>query len=200
LKILLALGLSALLVGCSPRPTAAPPPPLPDAAVDVQWQYAAYLLTEGRPSLALGYLQPLADEHLNEISNRALLFRDLAEARLYSGDPQGAASSAAAARDQLATVPDTAQFNADDRYVYARTLDALELAGRGDLAGLRRLASDESRAPCADAWFLLGWVEEQRGQGDEMRSAYRAFLARAPQWVFLREAGVMRDHAAALSA
>jgi hypothetical protein len=49
--------------------------------------------------------------------------------------------------------------------------------------------------PSADAWYLLGWVDEQRGDISGAQAEYRGYLARAPQWSFLRQAVEMRRHA-----
>jgi hypothetical protein len=124
------------------------------------------------------------------------LLRDVAEARLFSGDLEGAASAAQEASTSLAQRPTTAQFRAADRFLFERTLQALEAAATGDASALTQLATDDERS--ADAWYLLGWTREREGDLADAQNAYRAFLARTPQWSFLRETFEMRRHAQAV--
>jgi hypothetical protein len=192
---LTGLGLSVLLA-CSPPPTTRQPPPL-DQSPGSRWAYGAYLLGFGEATAALGYLEPLAGGPPDTVSNAALLLRDVAEARLAVGDLGGAASAARAARVELARRARSAQFQADDRRVFERVIDGLEAAGDDNLQQLSALAADEGATPSADVWYLLGWVEERHGDLAAAQVAYRSFLARSPQWSFLRQAVVMRQHAQA---
>jgi hypothetical protein len=197
LAILRALVLSLLmlgLVGCARPSSSINPPPL-QSSDDATWQYAAYLLTQGHTQDARGYLEGVEKD---SVSDPALFLRDLAEARLFSGDASGAADAAALARAALAQKPTTAQFRDDDRYIFERTLEALQAAGADDRQRLTRLTQDEQRAPSADAWYCLGWLDEQHQDLAGAKAAYRAFLDRAPQWSFLRQATSMREHARAV--
>ena len=175
------------------------PPPL-DPSPAARWTYAAYLLYLGDAQGARTYLEPLAVTSLDGISSPWQFLRDLAEARLFSGDATGAAQAAQQAMLALAQRPTTAQFRPDDRLIFARSLDALAAAADGDIDRLRQLAEDEQPAPSADAWYLLGQLEEQRGDHQAARAAYQAYLVRAPQWSYLREMDSMRLHARAFGA
>lgn len=190
------LGLALSVLACSAASAPAPrlPPPL-DTSPGSTWAYGAYLLSTGDADAALGYLEPLAAGPLDNVVNPALLLRDLAEARLLSGNAQGAVDAARAARDQLARRPRIAQFQADDRRLFERSIDALEAAGNDDVQQLSAMTDDESITPSADVWYLLGWLDERRGDPSAAQAAYRAYLARSPRWAFLREAGIMRRHA-----
>jgi hypothetical protein len=187
-----------LVVGCS---SSAPstsdgvrPPPVDQSAVAV-WTYAAYLLGRGDAAHARTYLDAIAGTDLGDVSDPSLFFRDLAEACLFSGDTACAAQAAAQARDAVARKSATAQFRDGDRRVFERTVDALGAAATGDAGQLQRLAEDDQSAPSADAWYLLGWLDEGRGDVAEAQTAYRRYLRLAPEWSFLREAGQMRQHA-----
>ncbi len=202
----LAAAIACLLVlGCNPsvRSGDVPsgvgrPPPLDQSAGPV-WTYAAYLLAQGQPAQARGYLDAVARTGLDGVSDQSLFFRDLAEACLFSGDATCAAQAAAQARDALGRKPTTAQFRDDDRRVFERTVDALYAAATDDRDQLRLLTQNEQPAPSADAWYLLGWLDEQRGEVPDAGKAYRGYLQRAPQWSFLREAAQMRQHAASMA-
>jgi hypothetical protein len=194
----LGLALSVVL-GCSPAAPERRPPPL-DTSPQSEWTYGAYLLSLGDAHAALVYLEPLGHGPLENIVFPALLLRDLAEARLVAGDLPGAAAAARAARAQLALRGRSAQFQADDRRIFERTIDGLEAAGDDDLQRLSDLCADESPTPSADVWYLLGWLQERHGNLLAAQAAYRGFLQRTPQWLFLREAVGMRQHAQAVLA
>jgi hypothetical protein len=130
------------------------------------------------------------------VSDPTLLLRDLAEACLFAGDASCAAQAAYQAKESLERKPTTAQFRADDRRIFQRTLDALSAAATDDRDNLEQICQDEQRAPAADACYLLGWLDEQRGDLTSDQSAYRAYLRLSPQWSFLRQAAEMRRHAA----
>jgi hypothetical protein len=49
-------------------------------------------------------------------------------------------------------------------------------------------------------WYLLGLLQERHGNLLAAQAAYRGFLQRTPQWLFLREAVGMRQHAQAVLA
>src|SRR5207248_2939407 len=149
--------LAALVALCasacgSPTPITQPPPL--DTSPAARWTYGAYLLGRGDAAGARTYLEPLAAGSLDGITNPAQFLRDLAEARLFSGDAAGAAQAAHQATAALTQRPTTAQFRPDDRVLFGRTLAALEAAADGDLDHLRQLATDERPAPSADAWYL----------------------------------------------
>jgi len=186
----------SLLIACSGPPVAAPrqPPPL-ETSPGSTWAYGAYLLSLGDATTALGYLEPLGAGPLDRVINPALLLRDVAEARLVSGNLPGAADAARAARDQLARRPRSAQFQADDRRVFERVIDALEAAGDDDVQHLTAMANDEGLTPSADVWYLLAWLDERHGDASAAKIAYEAALVRSPQWAFLREAALLRQHA-----
>jgi tetratricopeptide (TPR) repeat protein len=186
------------VAGCAPRPSTTQPPPL-DTSPAAQWTYAAYLLGRGDPATARAYLEPIAAGSLDAINDPSLFLRDLAEARLFSGDSPGAAAAARQAADALARRPTTAQFRPDDRLVFEHTLDALAAAASDDATQLQQLTADVKPAPVADAWYLLGWLQEQHGDAPSARSAYQRYLELAPRSTFLREAGSMRGHAQAMS-
>jgi hypothetical protein len=190
----LALGLA---LGCSRPAEERRPPPL-DTSAQAEWTYAAYLLGLGDANAALGYLEPLASGRFENVTNPPLLLRDLAEARLAAGDLPGASMAARQAREQLARRGRSAQFQADDRRVFERVVDGLEAAGDNDLQGLADLAADDSPSPSADVWYLLGWLQERHGNLLAARTAYSGFAQRAPQWLFLRQAALMRQHALAV--
>jgi hypothetical protein len=192
---LLVLVIAPLLVlACGPTTTTRPPPPVAPTAEAV-WRYGAELLSLDDVSGARPYLEQVGAGPLDNLSDGVLFLRDLSEARLFSGDLPSAASAAHQARTRLATVPRSAQFQADDRFLVERTIDGLEAAARGDTQRLAQLATDEAAFPSADAWYLLGWLAESRGDVTSARSDYRAFLDRAPQWTFLRRAVVMQQYA-----
>lgn len=191
---LLGLGLSLMLGCAAPAAAVRQPPPL-DPSAGSTWAYGAYLLSLGDAHAALGYLEPLGGGSLANITNPAILMRDLAEARLAADDLPGAAEAARSARVELARRNRSAQFQADDRRLFERVVDALEAAGDDDLPRLRSLAADESAAPSADAWYLLGWLSERQGDVPGAQAAYRAYLARVPQWAFFRATSVNREHA-----
>jgi hypothetical protein len=170
------------------------PPPLRES-VQADWSYAAYLLYTDDPTTAQLYLERAAALGIDSLPNQAQFFRDLSEARLFAGDSAGAAAAARTSRERLAVQPRTAQFQADDRRLFERVLDALESAGSGDLEDLARLTQTGDVPPSADAWYLLGWLREQHGELAAARDAYRLYLAAAPQWSFLRAGPGMRRHA-----
>jgi hypothetical protein len=153
----------------------------------------------GDAAAAREYLESAAASDTVRPDDRAQLLRDLAEARLFSGDVPAASEAAHSAQDALARVPRTAQFQEPDRQVFARVLAGLEAASDGDVDRLSAVASDDSPTPSADAWYLLGWLQEQRGDLLAARAAYQAFLAHDPRWTFLRSALVMRRHAQELA-
>jgi hypothetical protein len=186
------------VAGCAPRPSALQPPPL-DTSPAAQWTYAAYLLGRGDPATARTYLEPIAAGSLNAISDPSLFLRDLAEARLFSGDSPGAVAAARQAADALARRPTTAQFRPDDRVVFEHTLEALAAAASDDATRLQQLTADANPAPVADAWYLLGWLQEQHGDAVTARTDYQHYLGLAPRSTFLREASSMRSHAQAMS-
>jgi tetratricopeptide (TPR) repeat protein len=179
------------VVGCTSRPV--DQPPHLDNTPEARWAYGAYLLSRGEAANARSYLEPLV---AGGVTNQSLLLRDVAEARLFSGDLEGAASAAHEASTSLAQRPTTAQFRAADRFLFERTLQALEAAATGDASALTQLATGDERS--ADAWYLLGWTREREGDLADAQNAYRAFLARTPQWSFLRETFEMRRHAQAV--
>jgi hypothetical protein len=181
-------------VGCAQPVAPRDPPPRRSSANDL-WSYGAYLLVRDEPQIAVGFLEDAARSDLNQLNNPALLLRDLAEARLAAGDAAGAAQAAQAARTRLDQVPRTAQFQADDRDLFERVLEALDRAGQQDLDGLARLAADEGAFPSADPWFLLAQGRERRGNDAGAREAYRAYLDRAPAWSFLRRTSAMQQYA-----
>jgi hypothetical protein len=183
-----------LLVGCGPIANDVRPPPL-DQSSGAMWLYAAYLLGRGEAAQARGYLDAIARTGLDGVSDPSLFYRDLAEACLFSGDSACAEQASGQARDYLGRRPTTAQFRDDDRRVFVQSLDALQAAATRDDGQLQQLTRSEQPTPSADAWFLLGWVEEQHGDLAAARSAYRAYLLRAPQWSFLRESIEMLKHA-----
>jgi len=154
------------------------------------------LLGRGDAAGALRYLETVDAGGLTSGRQRALFLRDLAEARLFSGDLPDAASAAENATTELAQEPVTPQFRDDDRYVFQRTLDALAAAGHDDPPTLRRLATDDARAPSADAWYLLGWLAERHGESATAYESFSTFLTLSPRWAFLRESLEMRRHAA----
>jgi hypothetical protein len=147
---------------------------------------------------ARAYLDSIASTGLDGISDPSLFFRDLAEACLFSGDSACAVRAVGQAQDSLQQKPTTAQFRDDDRRIFQQTLDALQAAANGDAGRLQQLTLNDQPAPSADAWYLLGWLAEQRGNAADAQTAYRAYLRQAPQWSFLREAVVMRQHAQSL--
>ncbi|MCA1646199.1 MAG: hypothetical protein LC797_12315 [Chloroflexi bacterium] len=179
---------------CGPVTPTRPPPPLAPTP-EVAWQYGAQLLSLGEAAGARRYLEQVGAGPLDNLSDGVLFLRDLAEARLFSDDLPGAAAAANQARVRLVSVPRSAQFQADDRLLMERTIDDLEAAAQEDTPRLGQLASDEAMFPSADAWYLLGWLAERRGDVTSARSHYRAFLDRAPQWTFLRRAVVMQQYA-----
>jgi hypothetical protein len=158
--------------------------------------YGAHLLSLGDAAAARGFLEPTVADGVDEVGEPALLLRDVAEARLFTNDARGAAEAARTARMWLARQPNTAQFREDDRRLVERVLDSLAAAGDDDLDRLRQLSAEEQPAPSADAWYLLGWALEHHGNAAAARTAYGEFLARDPQWTFLRMADAMRRHAA----
>ena len=194
----IAAGLSLILVllgtGCAPNASLAPVLPV-DSSPQATWTFAAQLLGRGDAAGALTYLDTLDADSLTTGRQRALFLRDLAEARLVSGDLPGAALAADNASTELARQPVTPQFRDDDRYVFQRTLDALAAAGHDDAATVRRLATDDARAPSADAWYLLGWLAERHGDSATARASFSTFLTLAPRWAFLRQSLQMRRHA-----
>jgi tetratricopeptide (TPR) repeat protein len=194
LRALLVALATVCVVSCAPRAGVAQPPPL-DTSPASRWTYAAYLLARGDPTTARTYLEPVASGSLDGIIDPALFLRDLAEARLFSGDSTGAATAARQAAEALDRQPTTAQFRADDRAIFERTLDALAAAAADDTAQLQQLTTLEQPAPSADAWYLLGWVQEQHGDAASARKDYQRYLELSPQWSFLRETGAMRSHA-----
>ncbi len=196
-RLLLVLA-AVFVVGCAPRPGLVQPPPL-DPSPGARWTYGAYLLGRGDAARARTYLEPLASGDLAAIANPAQLMRDVAEARLFSGELPQAAAAVRQATALLGQQPTTAQFRPDDRAIFARTLLALDAAANADSSELQQLTSDEHPAPCADAWYLLGWLDEQHGDSANARLAYMQYLSLAPQWSFLRAAATMRAHAQALS-
>ena len=192
-SVLLALAMVPLLA-CAPVEPARLPPPLAPTP-ESTWKYGAYLLSLDAAAEARPFLERLAGGSVESVSDPSLYLRDLAEVRLFTGDPAGAAAAARLARARLALVRRSAQFQADDRLLFERTVDALEAAGADDLPRLTALAADEGRFPAADAWYLLAWRAERAGDTAAARTAYRAFLERAPRWSFLRRGVEMRQHA-----
>jgi hypothetical protein len=135
------------------------------------------------------------DGSISSASDRAQLYRDLAEARLMVGDPAGAMAAARVSADALNQAPLNARFTIAERRLGQRLLDALVAAADGDVAGLGAACSSDEAPPASDPCYLLGWTYEQQGQVDQARGAYRAYVERAPAWSFLRRAAVMRQHA-----
>src|SRR5262249_34539381 len=160
---------------------------------EATWTYATQLLGRGNPDAALPYLEAVDAASLTTGRPRALYYRDLAEARLFTGDPAGAATAADEATRELTHQAVIAQFRDADRYASQRTLGALAAAGHDDSGVLRQIALDDARAPSADAWYLLGWLAERHGDTSEAHEAFRSYLTLAPRWAFLREATAMRD-------
>jgi tetratricopeptide (TPR) repeat protein len=193
--VLLWLAMWPLITACSTERAVYQPPPI-DRSSTAQWMYGAYLLSAGDAESARGFLEPIVTNQVNEIVEPALLLRDVAEARLFTNDRRGAAEAARTARVWLARQPRTAQFQEDDRRLFEHVLDSLAAAGDDNLNRLRELSADEHPAPSADGWYLLGRVLEDHGDLAAARSAYREFLARDPQWTFLRMGEAMRRHAA----
>jgi hypothetical protein len=192
--LLLVLAVAAS-VACGRAGSTREPPPLTPTPAST-WRYGAYLLSLDDVVGARPVLEQVAGDQLDH-SDVPLYLRDLAEARLFSGDLVGAASAAREARTRLAVAPRMAQFQADDRLLVERSIDALQAAADNNQPQLSALAAAEGTFPSADAWYLLAWLAERRGEPDVARVDYRAFLERAPQWTFLRRAVVMRQHAQA---
>jgi len=186
---------AAIAIGCTASPAPARLPPPTEHSAESQAAYGAYLLSIGDPAAARGYLEPAAASDAIRANERPQLLRDLAEARLFSGDSPAALEVAQSAQDALGRVPRTAQFQDADRQLFERVLEGLDAASAGDLDRLSAVARDESPTPSADAWYLLGWLDEQRGDLAGARAAYHAYLARDPRWTFLRSAAIMRRHA-----
>jgi len=148
------------------------------------------------PTAAQQYLARVSAEGgVSDPEQASLLYRDLAEARLFAGDLSGAAAAARVARDQLDRRPTTAQFQADDRSLFARDVSALAAAGAENLDQLSEIANSTAGPPDADPWYLLGWARERSGDQSGAQTAYRKFLELAPAWSFLRTTSAMQRHA-----
>jgi tetratricopeptide (TPR) repeat protein len=184
-----------LATACSAPPSGSPLPPLPESAA-ADWSYAVRVLDRGDLPQARRYFERAVELGPVVDPDRAQFFRDLAEVRLASGDPAGAAAAVHASADALARLPANARFRDSERSLFQRTLDALEAAANDDAASLEALTADAS-PPLGDAWYLLGWVREQHGDVPAASVAYQAYLDRSPAWSFLRFAPRMRQHAQA---
>jgi hypothetical protein len=215
---------ASVLAGCSAAATAPPQAPATGPTVPSEAQASgqtalsqapAYVLPDPLWNSAIARLQqgddagarrdleqaagrdvgraPLAHE-AGSPTGDALFLRDLAEVRLATGDDGGAAAAAAAARATLASEGPNARFDDADRRLFDRSLDALEAAAVGDEERLVALA-EQPDPPAADAWYLAGWLAERRGRPDRARAGYRAYLALAPAWGYLRRTALMRQHA-----
>ncbi len=193
--------IAVLVCATACAPSAAPPTPWQIAppgtsAVDY-WNDAIHLMQVGDDADALADMNRAVQGGVASIPiEPSLFYRDVAEARLSGGDLPGAAEAARQARDALDVRPETAQFRAPERQLFEAEVDALEFAGQGDS---ERLAAVAQREPLlADPWYLLGWLDERRGDQDGARAAYRSYLARAPEGSFLRRTAVMQRHAEAV--
>jgi len=187
------------MVACAPPATPTRLPPPLERSSERLSAYGAYLLSVGDPAGARAYLELAAARDTIRADDLPQLLRDLAEARLFSGDRPAALEAAHSAQDALARVPRSAQFQESDRQVFERVLDGLEAASAGDVDRLSAIARDDSPTPSADAWYLLGWLREGQGDLSAARVAYQAYLARDPLWTFLRSAAIMRHHARELA-
>jgi tetratricopeptide (TPR) repeat protein len=185
------------LTACAPAPAALRQPPPVQASPAADWQYGVYLLSvQNDPAAAQQYLARVpAEGGVPDPEQASLLYRDLAEARLFAGDLSGAAEAARIARDQLDRRPTTAQFQADDRSLFARDVSALAAAGAENLDQLSEIANSIAGPPDADTWYLLGWARERSGDLPGAQAAYRKFLELAPGWSFLRTTSAMQRHA-----
>lgn len=188
------------LAGCSPTRAAVAPelPAAPETdSPDRTWEYAIDLLRVGQGESARAAFERTLSLGADRWppADSALFLRDLAEVRLAAGDTAGAREAVQGARTRLGRIAPTAQFQEPDRQLYARLLDALEAAARGDTATLDGYARD-GRLPTVDPAYLLGWVREQAGDRSGAVQAYRAYLDGVPRFGILRRTAVMRLHAA----
>lgn len=177
----------------SPPPVNPPAPVVQSAAAD--WAYALRVLALGDLASADGYLEQAARAGPPTTSDRAQMYRDLAEVRLAVGDRTGAASAVRVSQDALGQLPLNARFTLGERRLNERTLEALLAAADDDLAALTAGCSSDESPPAVDACYLLGWTYEQHAQTAQARPAYQAYVDRAPAWSFLRRAAAMREHA-----
>jgi tetratricopeptide (TPR) repeat protein len=195
-----ALGACLLIVtACSgpalpsPPPVSPPAPVIESAAAD--WAYALRVLALGDLASADVYLEQAARAGPRTTSDRAQMYRDLAEVRLALGDRAGAAAAVRVSQDALSQLSLNARFTPSERRMSERTLEALLAAADDDLAVLTAACSSDESPPAVDACYLLGWTYEQHAQTAEARPAYQAYIDRAPAWSFLRRAAAMRQHA-----
>ena len=199
-RVSAALGACVLvLTACSgsglPAPAPAiPPPPVTDSA-STDWAYALRVLALGDVASARPYLEQAAQAGDATTSDRAQLYRDLAEVRLALGDRSGAVTAVELSRDSLSQLPLNARFTPLERRLGERILQALLDAANDDLAGLTAACSSDESPPAVDACYLLGWTYEQRAAPAQARGAYQAYVDRSPAWSFLRRAPAMREHA-----
>ena len=177
----------------SPPPANPPAPVVESAATD--WTYALRVLALGNLTSAHNYLERAVQAGPASLSDRAQMYRDLAEVRLALGDGAGAASAVRVSQDALGQLPLNARFTPTERRLSERTLEALLAAADDDLNALTAACSSQESPPAVDACYLLGWAYEQHAQSAQARPAYQAYVDRAPAWSFLRRAGAMRQHA-----
>ena len=177
----------------SPPPVSPPAPVLESAAAD--WAYALRVLALGNLTSAHAYLEQAAEAGPASPSDRAQMYRDLAEVRLALGDHTGAATAVEISRGALSLLPLNARFTSSERRLSERTLAALLAAADDDLDALKAACSTTESPPAVDACYLLGWTYEQRNQVAQARPAYQAYVDGSPAWSFLRRAAAMRQHA-----
>ena len=191
---------SGCAAGGLPAPPASrPPAPLVESA-SADWAYAVRVLALEDLPTALLYLERAADLEPLSASDRAQLYRDLAEVRLALGNRAAAAAAVRASADALEQQPLNARFTPGERRLVQRTLEALQAAADDDRSRLTAACSSGEPPPAVDACYLLGWTDEQHGDGEGARRAYRAYVQGAPAWSFLRRAAGMRQHALAVLA
>ena len=171
----------------------------PDTSPGGDWDNAVHFLQLGDAATArIDMDRSAAAGEGAKATEPSLFYRDLAEARLFGGDSPGAAEAARLAQMALDARPETAQFRAPDRRLFEDEVDALAAASQGDVDRLASIATRD--ALVADPWYLLGWLDEQAGDRGAADRAYRAYLARAPEGSFLRQAAFMRRRAASFVA
>jgi tetratricopeptide (TPR) repeat protein len=183
--------------GLPSPPPASPPAPVVDSAA-TDWAYALRALALGDLASADTYLEQAAQAGPATASDRAQMYRDLAEVRLALGDRAAAAGAVRVSQGALSQQPLNARFTPTERRLGERTLEALLAAADDDLATLTAACSSHESPPAVDACYLLGWTYEQRAQLAQARPAYQAYVQRAPAWSFLRRAAAMRQHALTL--
>jgi hypothetical protein len=165
------------------------------------WAYALRLLALGDLGSAHDYLERAAEAGAASASDRARLYRDVAEVRLALGDRPGAAAAAVGLPvAALSQEPLNARFTPAERRLSERTLEALLAAADDDVAGLTTACSGDASPPAVDACYLLGRTYERRAELSQARLAYQAYVDGSPAWSFLRRAPAMRQHALAVLA